>query len=552
MGNNGSKKNQNQALPIETTFNFPSPLPTFPQGKSVFAGGVIDLGGGLKIRRISSFNKIWTTHDGGPNNLGATFFEPSPLPQGFVSLGHCCHPNNKPFFARILIGRDDSPAGDILKKPVDFVLAWTSEKSNIKRDTDGYIWSPTPPDGYRAVGHIVTTSSEKPSVERIRCVRADLTEQSEKETWIWGLKDSIDENGFNVFSFRPTKREITATGVSVGTFVALPAGNSPLPLLCLRNSASVTSAMPDVSQISTLFRAYAPLIYFHPKEKFLPSSVNWYFSNGALLYNKSDESKPVPIDPNGTNLPQGGQNDGAFWLDLPVDGGAKEKVKHGDLQSSQVYLRIKPMIGGTFTDITIWIFYPFNGPATAKVGIIDVPLGKIGEHVGDWEHITLRISNFTGELSRVYFAQHSKGEWIDAPSLAFENGNKVVVYSSLNGHASYSKAGLVLQGGGEIGLKNETAKSGMVLDTGARFAEIAAEYLGEVVVEPAWVNYFRQWGPKIEYRIVDEMEKVEKLLPGRLKEAFKEFVNRLPDEILGQEGPTGPKLKDSWNGDERS
>lgn len=109
-----------------------------------------------------------------------------------------------------------------------------------------------------------------------------------------------------------------------------------------------------------------------------------------------------------------------------------------------------------------------------------------------------------------------------------------------------------MQGGGEIGLKNETAKSGMVLDTGATFAEIAAEYLGEMVVEPAWVNYFRQWGPKIEYRIVDEMEKVEKLLPGRLKEAFKEFVNRLPDEILGQEGPTGPKLKDSWNGDERS
>ncbi|KGN58638.1 uncharacterized protein LOC101218337 [Cucumis sativus] len=553
MGNNGSKKNQNQALPINTTFNFPSPLPPFPQGKSAFAGGVIDLGGGLKIRLISSFNKIWTTHDGGPSNLGATFFEPSPLPQGFFSLGHYCQPNNKPFFARILVGRDDSLAGDALKKPVDFTLVWTSEKSNIKRDTDGYIWSPTPPDGYRAVGHVVTTSSVKPSVDRVRCVRADLTEQSEKETWIWGLKDSIDENGFNIFSFRPTRRDITAAGVSVGTFVALPATNSPLPLLCLRNSASISAAMPDVSQISTLFRAYAPLIYFHPKEKFLPSSVNWYFSNGALLYNKSVESKPVPIDPNGTNLPQGGQNDGGFWLDLPIDGGAKEKVKHGDLQSCQVYLQIKPMIGGTFTDITIWIFFPFNGPATAKVGIIDIPFRKIGEHVGDWEHITLRISNFTGELWKVYFAQHSKGEWIDASSLEFEKGNKVVAYSSLNGHASYSKPGLVMQGGGEIGLKNETAKSGLVLDTGASSVEIATEYLREeAVTEPAWLNYFRQWGPKIEYQIAEEMEKVEKLLPGRLKEAFKQFMNRLPDEILGQEGPTGPKLKDSWNGDERS
>lgn len=110
-----------------------------------------------------------------------------------------------------------------------------------------------------------------------------------------------------------------------------------------------------------------------------------------------------------------------------------------------------------------------------------------------------------------------------------------------------------MQGGGEIGLKNETAKSGLVLDTGASSVEIATEYLREeAVAEPAWLNYFRQWGPKIVYQIAEEMEKVEKLLPGRLKEAFKQFMNRLPDEILGQEGPTGPKLKDSWNGDERS
>ena len=210
------------------------------------------------------------------------------------------------------------------------------------------------------------------------------------------------------------------------------------------------------------------------------------------------------------------------------------------------------MIGGIFTDITIWIFFPFNGPATAKVGIINIPLGKIGEHIGDWEHITLRVSNFTGELSKVYFGQHSKGEWVDAPSLEFENGNKVVAYSSLNGHASYSKAGLVMQGGGEIGLKNETAKSEMVLDTGASFSVIGGEYLGTAVVAPPWVNFVWKWGPKIEYRISEEVEKVEKILPGRLKEGFRNFVDRLPDEILGEDGPTGPIVKDSWNGDERS
>ncbi|KAI9120962.1 hypothetical protein K1719_007995 [Acacia pycnantha] len=40
-------------------------------------------------------------------------------------------------------------------------------------------------------------------------------------------------------------------------------------------------------------------------------------------------------------------------------------------------------LGGTFTDLAMWIFYPFNGPARAKVEFINVSLGKISEHMGD-------------------------------------------------------------------------------------------------------------------------------------------------------------------------
>lgn len=89
-----------------------------------------------------------------------------------------------------------------------------------------------------------------------------------------------------------------------------------------------------------------------------------------------------------------------------------------------------------------------------------------------------------------------------------------------------------------------------MLDAGANYSVVAAEYLAEVVVEPPWLNYTREWGPRIEYPIVEEIEKVENLLPGRLKEGFRGFVRKLPDEIRGEEGPTGPKMKNSWIGDE--
>ncbi|GMG99597.1 hypothetical protein Nepgr_001437 [Nepenthes gracilis] len=539
-----SKKSK--AYPIDTTFNLPSPLPSWPAG-SGFASGIVDLGGFL-VTQITTFRKIWAAYEGGPDNLGATIFEPSPIPEGFFLLGCHSQPNNKPLFGWVLVGKDNTndPSAAALEKPADYTLVWSSQSLKIKQDSPVYIWLPTPSDGYKAVGHIITNSPDKPSLDEIRCVRSDLTEQCEADGWIWGN----NSNGLQIFGSRPVNRGVEAQGVSTGTLIVETTGNtSATTITCLKNAKSNLSCMPNLAQIEALIQAYSPWMYFHPDEEYLPSTVNWFFTNGSLLYKKGDESNPITVDPDGSNLPQGGSNDGAYWLDLPIDESAKERVKKGDLQTSRAYFHIKPMLGATFTDLAIWIFYPFNGPAKAKVGIIkSISLGKIGEHVGDWEHVTLRISNFNGELRSVYFSQHSGGQRVDAPELEFKNGNKPVAYASLNGHASYSQAGLVLQGSDSIGIRNDAAKSNMVIDTGVRYEVISADYLS--IAEPPWLNYLRKWGPKINYDIDKEIEEVAKVLPGKLKSSFEKFVKSLPDEILGEEGPTGPKVKTNWYGDE--
>ncbi|KAL2234258.1 uncharacterized protein LOC105168414 [Sesamum indicum] len=544
-------KKTKKPLPIETLFRLPSPLPSWPAGGG-FASGIIDLGG-LEVCQVSTFAKVWATQEGGPDNHGATFFEPSPLPDGFFMLGCYGQPNNKPLFGWVLAGKDatNDPLGGALKPPTDYSLVWSSESLKIKQDGVAYIWLPTPPDGYKAIGHVITSSPEKPALDKIRCVRLDFTDSNENNTWIWGLGKDVSTNGISIYSSRPRNRGIQAVGVPTGTFVAEKNGTS-LDLPCLKNANGNHNSMPNQDQIKALVQAYSPHIYFHPDEEYFPSSVAWFFENGALLYTKGDESNPVPIDPAGSNLPQGGPNDDAYWIDLPIDSAAKERVKKGDLADAYAYLHVKPMFGGTFTDVAIWLFYPFNGPARAKVEFFNISLGKIGEHVGDWEHVTLRISNFNGELKSMYFSQHSKGLWADAVDLEFENGNKPVAYSSLHGHASYPNQGLVLQGNGSIGIRNDSAKGKSFMDTGAKFLVVDAEYLGPVYVEPPWLSYARKWGPKISYSIEDEIRKVEKVLPGKLKSAFEKVVNSLPREVLGEEGPTGPKMKDSWIGDERS
>ncbi|KAK3037621.1 hypothetical protein RJ639_030398, partial [Escallonia herrerae] len=555
LTNSFSSTKEAKALPIDTIFKFPSPLPNWASGEG-FASGTIDLGG-LQVCQISSFTKIWATHEGGTDNLGATFFEPSAVPNGFSMLGCYSQPNNQPLFGWVLAGKDitvDSSSGGTLKKPIDYTLIWSSESSNFEQDDHGYIWLPTPPDGYKAVGHVVTTSPEKPSLDKIRCVRSDLTDECEAGRWIWGQGTTSSENGFNVYGSRFSIRGTKAQGVCVGTFIAQENTSGTAPnssLACLKNNNfALFSSMPKANQIEALVQTYSPWMYFHPRDEYLPSSVDWFFSNGALLYKKGEEPNPVHIEPTGSNLPQGGSNDGEYWLDLPIDHKAREEVMKGDVKTSETYLHIKPVFGGTFSDIVVWIFYPFNGPSTAKLGLIDIPLGKIGEHVGDWEHVTFRVSNFNGVLHNVYFSQHNGGTWVDAPLLEFQNGtNKFVAYSSLHGHANYPKPGLVLQGTSEIGIRNDTARSDLVMDTGARYSIASAEHIAGIV-EPPWLNYARKWGPKITYELGTEVENVENVLSGDLKSALENLVNIVPDEVFGEDGPTGPKMKSSWDGDE--
>uniref|UniRef100_A0A7N0T685 Vacuolar protein sorting-associated protein 62 n=1 Tax=Kalanchoe fedtschenkoi TaxID=63787 RepID=A0A7N0T685_KALFE len=484
--------------------------------------GSIDLGG-LTVCQASNLSRVWATHEGGPNDLGATFYEPTALPDGYFMLGHYSQPNGKPLAGRVLAVRDE--ANGAVERPVNYTLVWNSKNSTMKQDGVAYVWLPVPPRGYKALGYIVTATPDMPSLDRVRCVRSIFTRQCAAGEWIWGDGDG----GFRIVEGEPVSvGAMAGNDVPVGTFATHNAKDSAT-VSCLKNSNAVPSGMPNMDQIKTLMASYGPLVYLHPDEQFFPSSVEWFFNGGALLYQRGNEGNPVKIDSAGSNLPQ--------------------VVKRGDLSTSKAYVHVKPVQGGTATDLAIWLFYPFNGPVKAKVLFFNIHLGKIGSHVGDWEHVTLRINNFDGKLQSVYFSEHSGGRWVDASQVEYGDRNKPVAYASHNGHALYPNAGLVMQGNKQFGIRNDMAKSDFVMDTGANFEIMSADNLG--VVEPPWLNYFREWGPKIDYKISYQLNKLKKLLLFKKpKRKYERFLNSLPSEVLGQEGPTGPKAKPSWNGDE--
>ncbi|KAF9615647.1 hypothetical protein IFM89_025597 [Coptis chinensis] len=69
-----------------------------------------------------------------------------------------------------------------------------------------------------------------------------------------------------------------------------------------------------------------------------------------------------------------------IWIDLPDDD-SNNLVKNGDIESAEFYVHVKPALGGTFTAIVMLVFFPFNGPATIKCGMVNIPLSKVGQHV---------------------------------------------------------------------------------------------------------------------------------------------------------------------------
>ncbi|KAF8007218.1 hypothetical protein BT93_K1271 [Corymbia citriodora subsp. variegata] len=544
-------------------FSLPDPIPEWPPGQG-FASGRINLGE-IEVCKVKRFEFIWGWDLASDERKGVSFYRPVAIPDGFFCLGHYCQSNDRPLQGFVLVARevissgikppdqctsDKSPA---LEEPVDYILVWSLDDGDEDGVEGGYFWLPQAPEGYKPMGLLVTNRPTKPALEEVRVVRSDLTDTCENHRVILSMNSKYLQLPLTVCSTRPTDRGMLGKGVSIGTFSCSGCWSSgdEQYISCLKNCNPALNAMPNLDQVHALINHYGPTVFFHPDEVFFPSSVSWFFESGSLLYRKGDPVREA-IDASGSNLPSGGKNDGEYWIGLPSDG-QNDSIKNGDLDSAKLYVHVKPALGGTFTDIVMWIFCPFNGPATLKVGM-NIPLG-IGQHIGDWEHFTLRISNFTGELWSIYFSQHSGGQWVDACDLEFIDGNKAAVYLSKSGHASYPRPGTYIQGSKylAIGIRNDAARSDYKVDSSICYEIVAAEYLGDGVVgEPCWLQYMRKWGPTIIYNSRAKLDKLIKSLPGMFRHSVAYIFDKLPIELYGEDGPTGPKEKNNWVGDERS
>lgn len=173
---------------------------------------------------------------------------------------------------------------------------------------------------------------------------------------------------------------------------------------------------PSLDDKLDLMRKYAPSVYFAEEEHYYPSTVEFSFDHTERFL-----------------------KDDKYWVRT------KEKLSEpssildyfsGDLKGTKLYaFWIKK--AGNVCQITYFFFYPYNrGKEIANT--------IWGNHVGDWEHVTVRLQpdqDGSWNPFEVYLSAHSGGNtksWKDAPKA---NDTHPIVFSASGSHAMYFKEG---------------------------------------------------------------------------------------------------------------
>jgi len=93
----------------------------------------------------------------------------------------------------------------------------------------------------------------------------------------------------------------------------------------------------------------------------------------------------------------------------------------------------KQVNGVAFIDLVYFFYYPYN---QGKLVLGDV----VGNHVGDWEHITVRL-NSTLMPVQVYMAYHRSGALFEWAAVEKVESTHPVCFSAIGSHGSWKDAG---------------------------------------------------------------------------------------------------------------
>ncbi|SFI36611.1 MULTISPECIES: Vps62-related protein [unclassified Pseudomonas] len=175
----------------------------------------------LLINFTSEFTPLWNDQGSGAKK-SASFWRPSTSADhliSFSSLGDVAHPSHDNLNHRktvVVVSEANKTNGTALRQPKDFIEVWNSRGTGANADIS--IWQPVPPDGYVALGTVCGVGYQRPSLNTVRCVRADLAVPAYVADQIWNDKGSRGQIDFSAWDVMPPTAHPGEAYLAPGTF----------------------------------------------------------------------------------------------------------------------------------------------------------------------------------------------------------------------------------------------------------------------------------------------------------------------------------------------
>ncbi|MCP4569687.1 MAG: Vps62-related protein [FCB group bacterium] len=271
----------------------------------------------------------------------------------------------------------------------------------------------------------------------------------------------------------------------------------------------------DPAKRKDILRKFAPVVYFHPQEKYFPDTVERYLQNVRLRLDiKGGRDKGIRdrVGKVGNLLKHhercqhsDGTYPSRYFLEIRKSG--KKTTRAGCYEKAKCYARIRRAPHCNYKwDILYVFFFPYNG--NLSVG---------GAHEGDWEHITIRVDDDAENIEKIYYsAHHHEGKWIYSHGQDNKDGFKLekdeivpiathpIVYSAKDSHASYPSPGrkarsmIDLTSNGLADFLGDWLPDDDCGGEGSNFTPwFCYKNIQDITnPKPAWLKYSGLWGEK--------------------------------------------------------
>lgn len=322
-------------------------------------------------------------------------------------------------------------------------------------------------------------------------------------------------------------------------------------------------------QAQALITRFAPRVYLHREERYLPTSIEAFLATCQLVTATGTiVADPATLEalaayPTPTNYLR--LKDDSFRAGMPLQNGKCV---------APLYAKVNEQ--ADYTEIVYMFCFAFSGWQMFRAKLLRAKTGSyvtrdfewrdLAGHEGDWEHITVRISRDQQRVLAVYYARHHYGDgrWVVPGDPDFHYPD---VHLALNSHASYENqqiasgksllpdALIVTITGGQvrwIKTIDLTADEEPVLySTTRRTAPVPWEPAQIVLLtdetQQPWLRFQGAWGKPVD-NLANLYEPpslygVEKTLAA--DEALADLLNRLK-EYQYEKGPDTPSQQAWW------